>query len=226
MTDTDTTKAITGDAARVTLKSVKINEALSEETTCYSATVYLDGKKVGTASNRGHGGEDFYDWTDKGAGAEVERIGDAYDKYGLCILIEALLNRFEDEKVAKRYLKKGLPVSVFIRVGYGTESRTALPTMRQVKDVQAEYPGKEVRVVDLTKGTKTYDTLEAFCLAYPRALKPSVWTETEKVKEDTLVFVVDGVAHEFTDAAHKTGNVRLFNQYCDQQNALTKAGKL
>ena len=42
----------------VELKSVKHNAQMSEETHSFSATVYLDGVKVGEVGNRGHGGED------------------------------------------------------------------------------------------------------------------------------------------------------------------------
>lgn len=38
------------------LKNVKINRTLSEETLCYSASLYVDGRKVADVSNRGHGG--------------------------------------------------------------------------------------------------------------------------------------------------------------------------
>ncbi|MFA5419833.1 MAG: hypothetical protein WC341_15375 [Bacteroidales bacterium] len=41
---------------KIELKNVKINSQLSEETACFSATLYIDGKKAGTASNRGCGG--------------------------------------------------------------------------------------------------------------------------------------------------------------------------
>lgn len=40
----------------ITLKKVSINNALSEETICFSADVYVNGIKSGFASNRGHGG--------------------------------------------------------------------------------------------------------------------------------------------------------------------------
>ena len=40
----------------VELKNVKIHPDMSEETTCFSATVYVDGKKAGTVKNAGHGG--------------------------------------------------------------------------------------------------------------------------------------------------------------------------
>ncbi len=40
----------------ITLKNISHNERLSEETNCFSATIYTDGKKAGEASNHGHGG--------------------------------------------------------------------------------------------------------------------------------------------------------------------------
>lgn len=42
----------------ITLKNIKHMESLSEETNCYSAALYVDGKKWGTVSNHGHGGCD------------------------------------------------------------------------------------------------------------------------------------------------------------------------
>jgi hypothetical protein len=43
-------------AGRVTLKNFKHNARLSEETECFSATVYVDGVRMAEATNRGHGG--------------------------------------------------------------------------------------------------------------------------------------------------------------------------
>ncbi len=40
----------------ITLKNISHNERLSEETNCFSATIYIDGKNAGEASNHGHGG--------------------------------------------------------------------------------------------------------------------------------------------------------------------------
>jgi hypothetical protein len=43
------------------LKSVKINEAFSQETTMFMADIYFNGKKIGYAKNDGHGGStDYY----------------------------------------------------------------------------------------------------------------------------------------------------------------------
>ena len=40
---------------KIELKSVKHYESMSEETNCFQATIYIDGKRVGEASNRGYG---------------------------------------------------------------------------------------------------------------------------------------------------------------------------
>jgi hypothetical protein len=52
---------------RITLKNIKHAEFASEETNCYKASVYFDGKRVGIVSNDGHGGCD-YQWPRDQAG--------------------------------------------------------------------------------------------------------------------------------------------------------------
>lgn len=43
---------------KIELKNVKYAAFASEETSCFSATVYIDGVKAGTVSNEGRGGPD------------------------------------------------------------------------------------------------------------------------------------------------------------------------
>ncbi len=50
---------------KLELKSLKVNRAMSEETTCFSATLYVNGKKVAEVSNRGTGGSNDYRVLDK-----------------------------------------------------------------------------------------------------------------------------------------------------------------
>lgn len=45
------------DLPSIELKNVKYLESLSEETHCFTATVYLNEKRFCLAENRGHGGE-------------------------------------------------------------------------------------------------------------------------------------------------------------------------
>src|SRR6516162_4225213 len=43
-------------AMKIELRNVKVAAFASEETTCFQATIYVDGKRCGTARNDGHGG--------------------------------------------------------------------------------------------------------------------------------------------------------------------------
>lgn len=44
----------------ITLKNVKHAVFMSQETDCFEASVYIDGKRAGKVSNDGHGGCNFY----------------------------------------------------------------------------------------------------------------------------------------------------------------------
>lgn len=44
---------------KLELKGIKHSEFASEETNCYTATLYVDGKRFATVGNEGHGGCDF-----------------------------------------------------------------------------------------------------------------------------------------------------------------------
>jgi len=45
---------------KLELRSIRINERLSEETTCFAATLYVDGKRAAVVGNHGHGGAIFF----------------------------------------------------------------------------------------------------------------------------------------------------------------------
>lgn len=49
---------------KIELKSIKYAAFASQETSCYNANLYVDGKKIGTVANEGHGGCDSFhgDW--------------------------------------------------------------------------------------------------------------------------------------------------------------------
>ena len=47
---------------RIEIKNIKHVESMSEETFCFSANLYVDGKKIGAVSNRGHGGCHEYEF--------------------------------------------------------------------------------------------------------------------------------------------------------------------
>ena len=66
------------NSKRVALKSLKIAKHLSQETLAFTATVYVDGKKIGHAENHGHGGPDaLYFTNNKDYQSKVDAFLDA-----------------------------------------------------------------------------------------------------------------------------------------------------
>lgn len=59
------------NAITLSLKNIKHLASMSEETHCYSADLYLNGKKVAAVSNHGHGGCDNQHWFDRAAEAVI-----------------------------------------------------------------------------------------------------------------------------------------------------------
>jgi hypothetical protein len=57
---------------KMTLGKIKVHEDMSQETTCFSCDILLDGKVVGHASNDGGGGCDMIYWKDHAKGKIVE----------------------------------------------------------------------------------------------------------------------------------------------------------
>jgi hypothetical protein len=106
----------------LTLKNVKIVEAMSEETTCFAASIYIDGKRAGLVRNRGYGGPHEIDWLDRDLGQQyetwlkdqpvpfetydgkIELLDNIHDK--LEVTINEALEAFEQERWLKNQCKK------------------------------------------------------------------------------------------------------------------------
>ena len=104
---------------KIELKNIKYAAFASHETNCYSATIYVDGKRAGTVDNEGYGGCDNIHWEDSVFGQAVEDWAEAQPKlqteYGdMSYSLELLFGQLVDEwlltKELTRNLKKGLLV--------------------------------------------------------------------------------------------------------------------
>jgi len=96
----------------IELKNIKYVAALSEETHCFTASLYIDGKKRGEVSNRGHGGCNEY--TDPTAEDEINAYAKTLPKKWAFeqwfdqdaeILICNLINDYLDRKQLQKELK-------------------------------------------------------------------------------------------------------------------------
>jgi len=61
---------------KIEVKNVKMHRDMSEETECFSCTIYVDGKKAGEASNRGGGGCKEYHFADRKVEQSVHDYND------------------------------------------------------------------------------------------------------------------------------------------------------
>lgn len=111
--------------ARISLSAIKINKTFSQETNCFRANLHLDGVKVGTVENDGHGGNDHV-WVDPASGVTLDALIEAADadntargeestlgddlgrRFALEIAVSNLLDRHEEEKFLKRHCKTKL----------------------------------------------------------------------------------------------------------------------
>jgi hypothetical protein len=145
---------------RLTVKNYKRVEWASEETDCFTATLYLDGKKIGTARNDGHGGGDFYDFVSKQAQADFDeatnewvetvkddpkwQLDDGTSFAGQETFVGEACMNYRREREMKRALKKCATVVRFERPeGWMTAIVTYfLPQAAEVDDLIAKE-GKE-----------------------------------------------------------------------------------
>jgi len=69
--DLDPTLAAMGPRSTMELKNLSHNVTFSEETHCFRASVYINGKRMFSVSNGGNGGPNFYSPSDFGKGKEA-----------------------------------------------------------------------------------------------------------------------------------------------------------
>ncbi len=94
----------------LSIKSVSVHQRLSHEANCFSATIYLEGKKIGEVCNRGFGGPHQYHWSNKEVGAQVMTWAESqptefnFDK--LDQIIDELLIEYEYIRSLRKMTKK------------------------------------------------------------------------------------------------------------------------
>ena len=97
---------------KIELKNIKHSPSLSEETACYSASLYVDGKKIGVVSNQGHGGPDMfqgdrskYEEANNWVKANMPPLDTPYSDEPLEMDIELLCGELFDDWVAAKKLR-------------------------------------------------------------------------------------------------------------------------
>ena len=92
------------NSKRVVLKSLKIAKHLSRETLAFTATVYVDGKKIGYAQNQGIGGPDELDFIrNKHGGLELVDCVYSNPSDGYQSKVDAFLDACRDDGIEAAY---------------------------------------------------------------------------------------------------------------------------
>lgn len=150
-----------------TLKNYKEIKSMSEETRCFTASIYVAGRKIGEASNHGHGGPNMYHFPDPRDDAMAREAGNEYDpsKYGgLDTLVDDMVEELLMVRQAKRDAKKGLPVTVFVKSGrteaprhesmgggtfvyFQSEFTVAMSNIDQLPELLAKYEADEYQII-------------------------------------------------------------------------------
>ncbi|MBT2559809.1 hypothetical protein J7E50_17960 [Pedobacter sp. ISL-68] len=120
---------------KIEIKNIQYSELLSEETNAFAATLYIEGRKAGTASNTGHGGPTGYRADDEKGKKLIERAeawcktlppdkfrseGKDYSfEMNLESHIDKLLDKWLDERDLKRFqtrIKKEMERGVVVGI--------------------------------------------------------------------------------------------------------------
>ena len=133
---------------KLTLKNLKVSEHLSEETTAFTATVYIDGKRAFTARNDGRGGENMLESLKEDRGI-IDRAQTYFaslppetSEYGdLPMSLDFAISLAVDEalhlKDMRRCLKK---VTVKTPEGIATFKASFKPTPQNLAYIAQKYP--------------------------------------------------------------------------------------
>lgn len=135
----------------VTVRNYKPVHALSEETLAFTATIYLDGKRAGVASNQGHGGPNRYDFPDQ---RQCQAFFTYAEKWGQAnevaveaadALIAALCEEYDLRNQARRLLKLRSNTVILVEKGpvWFTDDHSGKPVDYEERELVVVAEGKK-----------------------------------------------------------------------------------
>ncbi len=138
----------------IALKSIKHSAFASQETHCYEANLYIDGKKIGQVSNDGHGGCDMF-YGDNEAAMKVEAYlkehgatSTFHDGSPMYETLESrccnLVNKFLQDKEIKKILRR---VSYIREGGLYQLPAKHKPTPEYLRELNSAWAGKDYIMV-------------------------------------------------------------------------------
>ena len=143
----------TDEKPEITLKNVDIHVRNSQETPCYSATLYVDGERFAHVRNDGHGGCDFIDmigpFTRDDMADLDERVQATYPTtrihgHDLKETVEGLCHGAAWDHLEKKRLRSLLKRSIVFRAGDGRILQTkhqGHPRDVAYEHIREDFPG-------------------------------------------------------------------------------------
>lgn len=140
---------------KIELKKLKIAEHMSEETTAFTADIYVDGKKAGYAKNDGHGGCTFYQAYD-GKRSLIEAaekfcetlpdrtfdMGKGRDPFVMKMNLEQMIDNLLEDEMQKRAdakFKKKLEKNMVNSIMWGVPNSGSYTRLKQKRPL-SKYP--------------------------------------------------------------------------------------
>lgn len=125
----------TTTALKIELKNVKHSDFASEETNCFEATIYVDGKRAGTARNEGQGGSTWVEPAElrerlNAYGQTLPKVvtdmtvGKAGEKFEYQPDAESIIDDLLTEYLIRRDLKRDLAKRILYVDAAGTVKMT------------------------------------------------------------------------------------------------------
>ena len=146
---------------KIELKNVKFSDLASEETNCFRADVYVNGKKAGYCKNDGHGGNTYVHVENRN---EVEDyckslppidFGGLMVDYNLENLVDKLFEDWLKEK-SKKDLKKKLEKAMLKGICIEEENGFTLATFK--------FGGKVIPLADGFRVQPILEHIKQFCI--------------------------------------------------------------
>jgi hypothetical protein len=153
----------------IELRAIRVNTRMSEETTCFTASLYIDGKKIGHACNRGTGGPteygaDSHELYDKLREAEEyckslppykyeSQDGSATIPMDMELFIDIIVDNFLQEREHKKREKRMQTHIIWATHDKYAETHWPGKTLQEIMDMPG---GKEMVAVTIEKLKKKH----------------------------------------------------------------------
>ncbi len=145
---------------KLELKNLKVHADMSQETNCFSATLYANAKLAGSVSNSGHGGSHRYQWDDVELGRKIDSWAESQPMEFEFEKLDQLVDRLILQEGTKKELKRKTKKTTWFRLKGDPkrEFRTvAAPYDARVQEyLDKKYPGQVECIVnaDLERGVE------------------------------------------------------------------------